>query len=129
METENKDKWTPEVGKTAWLASAHNVMQLEIIEEGISAPPSFRCKGMGFNAFIFAYKLFPTAEAALASIKAYDLEGKEVVIPRAEPVLDTNGVLLSIRVAAANAFNDIERAAFDRGVHYKGVVEWTQSAT
>ena len=82
METENKD-WKPEVGKTAWLASAHNVMQLEIIEEGISAPPSFRCKGMGFDAFIFAYKLFPTPEAALASIKVYDLEGKEVVIPRA----------------------------------------------
>ena len=30
--------------------------------------------------------LFPTPEAALASIKIYDLEGKEVVIPRAEPV-------------------------------------------
>ena len=88
METENKD-WKPKVGDVVWRFLRGDGMRLK----------AFKIKS--FNRFAEGEKyalmemddtqwpidldsLFPTPEAALASIKIYDLEGKEVVIPRAQ---------------------------------------------
>ena len=92
METENKD-WKPKVGDVVWTFLRGDGMRLK----------AFKIKS--FNRFAEDEKyalmemddtqwpidldsLFPTPEAALASIKIYDLEGKEVMIPRARPIFD-----------------------------------------
>lgn len=80
METETK-AWTPEVGKTAWTfvtndGVVESLDKVEIIHE----------KGEFFAArdsegYVFmrkGFSLYPTAEAALQSIKVYDLEGNQV---------------------------------------------------
>ena len=92
METENKD-WKPEVGKTAWYnyhdGSKGNEIREVIVdrEENVLGSTSFsvysKKYGMSWD-YVGLGEIFPTPEAALASIKIYDLEGKEVVIPRAQ---------------------------------------------
>lgn len=89
METENKD-WKPEVGDVVWRFLRGDGMRLK----------AFRIKS--FNRFADGDKyallemddtqwpiqldsIFPTPEAALTSIRVYDLEGKEVLIPHAAP--------------------------------------------
>ena len=89
METENKD-WKPEVGKTAWYfcgmtnkrAFCATVLSLDENEQvGKTAIVDGPVDG---NRLLNVRYLYPSMEAALASIKIYDLEGKEVVIPRAQ---------------------------------------------
>ncbi len=109
METENKD-WKPEVGKTAWYnyhdGSKGNEIREVIVdrEENVLGSTSFsvysKKYGMSWD-YVGLGEIFPTPEAALASIKIYDLEGKEVVIPRAEPdfllqELESSGRILSL---------------------------------
>ena len=96
METENKD-WKPEVGKTAWYnyhdGSKGNEIREVMVdrEENVLGSISFsvysKKYGMSWD-YVGLGEIFPTPEAALASIKIYDLEGKEVVIPRARPIFD-----------------------------------------
>ncbi len=91
METENKD-WNPEVGKTAWFAgfdSVYEILITDVLWEESQNPWYkgtiwFHPLTSEYNAEIGTWDIFPTSEAALASIKIYDLEGKEVVIPRAQ---------------------------------------------
>ena len=89
METENKD-WKPEVGKTAWYfcgmtnkrVFCATVLSLDENEQvGKTAIVDGPVDG---NRLLNVRYLYPSMEAALASIKIYDLEGKEVVIPRAQ---------------------------------------------
>ena len=88
METENKD-WKPEVGKTAWFMANDMIKQVLCIKDGKELlHNSFAAEVDGRNTWLRKSQLFPTPEAALASIKIYDLEGKEVVIPRARPIFD-----------------------------------------
>lgn len=89
--SENKD-WKPEVGKTACVVVFNNVYEMLITEILGEDSPKPGYKGTIWqnpwtnecNPEISSRDIYPTAEAALASIKVYDLEGKEVVIPRAE---------------------------------------------
>lgn len=91
METENKD-WKPEVGKTAWFVgfdSVYEILITDVLWEESQNPWYkgtiwFHPLTSEYNAEIGTWDIFPTSEAALASIKIYDLEGKEVVIPRAQ---------------------------------------------
>jgi hypothetical protein len=83
METENKD-WKPEVGKTAWYFDPN---EKNVIREGNITDRSEVNSDHYWllGSLVRHYTLlFPSPEAALASIKIYDLEGKEVVIPRAQ---------------------------------------------
>ena len=93
MENENKD-WKPEVGKTAWYfcgmtnkrVFCATVLSLDENEQvGKTAIVDGPVDG---NRLLNVRYLYPSMEAALASIKIYDLEGKEVVIPRARPIFD-----------------------------------------
>ena len=79
---ENKD-WKPEVGKTAWLKTNHDI-KLVKINEHFELSNQFEVQDRTSFWIETSRRLFPTPEAALASIKIYDLEGKEVVIPRAQ---------------------------------------------
>jgi len=81
METESK-AWIPEVGKTAWVVSENRVKEVMVLKEPIHGSNLHFVQDDRIKFSIG--KLFPTPEAALASIKIYDLEGKEVLIPRAE---------------------------------------------
>ena len=106
MENENKD-WKPEVGKTAWYfcgmtnkrVFCATVLSLDENEQvGKTAIVDGPVDG---NRLLNVRYLYPSMEAALASIKIYDLEGKEVVIPRAEPdfllqELESSGRILSL---------------------------------
>ena len=89
METENKD-WKPEVGKTAWYfcgmtnkrVFCATVLSLDENEQvGKTAIVDGPVDG---NRLLNVRYLYPSMEAALASIKIYDLEGKEAVISRAD---------------------------------------------
>ena len=98
METENKD-WKPEVGKHVWVVENYAILQKKVLR----VDPSLCCllRGRRGDDFCEGFKCHPTPEAALASIKIYDLEGKEVVIPRAEPdfllqELESSGRILSL---------------------------------
>jgi RNA polymerase-binding transcription factor DksA len=93
--SENKEDWKPEVGKTAWiletpLGQMHVDKTINLrqgIFEDCDGELKFQYKLGSHCALItgaFQQMLYPTAEAALASIKVYDLEGKEVVLPRVE---------------------------------------------
>ena len=93
METENKD-WKPEVGKTVWYfcgmtnkrVFCATVLSLDENDQvGKTAIVDGPVDG---NRLINVRYLYPSMEAALASIKIYDLEGKEVMIPRARPIFD-----------------------------------------
>ncbi len=71
--------WKPEVGKTAWAVRGNSVQHVEITK--ISGDMVWNTsKGWG-EVWTVPFGLFPTAEAALASIKVYDLEGNEVLPP------------------------------------------------
>ena len=90
METENKD-WKPEVGKTAWTVRTEDgSFSSEVYEVVVKfldrhSEDFVWCLSHGWGTSSYRKaSLFPTPEAALASIKIYDLEGKEVVIPRAQ---------------------------------------------
>ena len=109
MENNEKLDWKPEVGKTAWFVGFDSVYEILITDVLWEESQNPWYKGIiwfhpltsEYNAEIGTRKLFPTAEAALASIKIYDLEGKEVVIPRAEPdfllqELESSGRILSL---------------------------------
>jgi hypothetical protein len=87
METENKD-WKPEVGKTAWYFDPN---EKNVIREGNITDRSEVNSDHYWllGSLVRHYTLlFPSPEAALASIKIYDLEGKEVVIPPRPLVLE-----------------------------------------
>ncbi len=81
METET-GVWKPEVGGKAWFITGHKVIEGMITEAGKFLGDSYQFEGNGLRSFIFTEFLYPTAEAALASIKVYDLDGKEVVVTR-----------------------------------------------
>ena len=107
METENKD-WKPEVGKTAWLKRYSDKIEQVMITADYTTKLHYKQMiqiGEGEVAEYYSAQdrdyFFESPEAALASIKIYDLEGKEVVIPRAEPdfllqELESSGRILSL---------------------------------
>ena len=98
MNSENKDKWTPEVGKTAWAFVTNEGVVESLDLMGIIYEKGGYFAVMDSDGYVFMRKdfsLFPTPEAALQSIKVYDLEGKEVVIPRARVDLPDHTHLLN----------------------------------
>ena len=92
MRNENKD-WKPEVGKTAWLFGNKRITLVSIVKKKRSSAwkkgsdpamvsqYTYHCQGGGVNDWFGKFGLFPTPEAALASIKVYDLQGNEVLPP------------------------------------------------
>ena len=97
MRNENKD-WKPEVGKTAWLFGNKRITLVSIVKKKRSSAwkkgsdpamvsqYTYHCQGGGVNDWFGKFGLFPTPEAALASIKVYDLDGNEVLPPRRRSV-------------------------------------------
>ncbi len=90
METENKD-WKPEVGKTAWAVNRRSLAVVECVINAIYGTDPYvvadvSSRTRGGSWLDKAMVVYPTAESALAAnpLKVYDLEGKEVVIPRAD---------------------------------------------
>ena len=95
METENKD-WKPEVGGKAWIVWASTFQFCEIRQ--VVVGKEIRSLGAtyfdvssqmngGFCETKHIDSIFPTIEKAQESFEVYDLEGKEVVIPRADGFL------------------------------------------
>ena len=82
---ENKD-WKPEVGQVAWWRRDLHHKITEQIVQFVSHDKRKAFLNSG-NSVRFE-RLFPTPEAALASIKVYDLEGKEVVLTRDSSEID-----------------------------------------
>ena len=108
METENKD-WKPEVGKTAWLKRYHDTIEQVMITADYTTKLHYKQMiqiGEGEVAEYYSAQdrdyFFESPEAALASIKIYDLEGKEVVIPRAQDEI----AMLKTELVVANAIID-----------------------
>ena len=109
METENK-YWKPEVGGKAWIVWASTFQFCEIRQ--VVVGKEIRSLGAtyfdvssqmngGFCETKHIDSIFPTIEKAQESFEVYDLEGKEVVIPRAEPdfllqELESSGRILSL---------------------------------
>ena len=94
METENKD-WKPEVGKTAWLKRYSDKIEQVMITADYTTKLHYKQMiqiGEGGVAEYYSAQdrdyFFESPEAALASIKIYDLEGKEVLIPRARSIFE-----------------------------------------
>ena len=96
METENKD-WKPEVGGKAWIVWASTFQFCEIRQ--VVVGKEIRSLGAtyfdvssqmngGFCETKHIDSIFPTIEKAQESFEVYDLEGKEVLIPRARPIFD-----------------------------------------
>jgi len=81
---ENKD-WYPMVWKKAWYISEYPTVIEALVTRYVSADDTYALSSNKAFGKVYRSKseLFPTAEAALASIRVYDLEGKEVLIPRA----------------------------------------------
>lgn len=92
MKDKNED-WKPEIGKPAWVLDPRHsrVIEIEVVEVlrarpmigyrdvvRITHPRSYGTWSEGWH------KCFPTSDAALASIEVVYLEGKEVVITRAD---------------------------------------------
>jgi|SRR6187200_1619584 len=80
---ENKD-WKPEAGQTAWYFA---LSKMEVLREGRVTSQS----KVNENFYRINHEhewhcklLFPTPEAALASIKVYDLAGNAVELPAAD---------------------------------------------
>ena len=108
MENNEKLDWKPEVGKTAWLKRYPYTIEQVMIIADCSTKLHYRQNySIGEGEFVEHTSaqdrdyFFESPEAALASIKIYDLEGKEVVIPRAEPdfllqELESSGRILSL---------------------------------
>ena len=98
METENKD-WKPEVGGKAWIVWASTFQFCEIRQ--VVVGKEIRSLGAtyfdvssqmngGFCETKHIDSIFPTIEKAQESFEVYDLDGKEVVIPRADGFLAEN---------------------------------------
>ena len=96
METENKD-WKPEVGGKAWIVWASTFQFCEIRQ--VVVGKEIRSLGAtyfdvssqmngGFCETKHIDSIFPTIEKAQESFEVYDLEGKEVVIPRARSIFE-----------------------------------------
>ena len=96
METENKD-WKPEVGGKAWIVWASTFQFCEIRQ--VVVGKEIRSLGAtyfdvssqmngGFCETKHIDSIFPTIEKAQESFEIYDLEGKEVVIPRARSIFE-----------------------------------------
>lgn len=80
MKMEN-EVWKPEVGKTAWVIDGHDIIKEVVVVSPYGQVKSyFEIKGWGLLSNRHRNDIHPTAEAALASIKAYDLEGNEVQV-------------------------------------------------
>jgi hypothetical protein len=78
METENKD-WKPTVGQTAWHFDFQGAACLREVTISKRAPiGSIKALWTECGKLIYLTHLFPTPEAALSSIKVYDLDGHEV---------------------------------------------------
>ena len=124
METENKD-WKPEVGKTAWQLIGKTLRHVEIYGIGAMEPSNPNLAAFLRNAqgnlgatsmSAVGDYLFPTAEAALASIKIYDLEGKEVVIPRAihfSGICSECSSSIALDAKQTNAMEKLAEAAYN----------------
>ena len=115
METENKD-WKPEVGKTAWYFDPNK--RLLIREARITGKSESNDDFYRLNHGLLQHRtlLYPTVEAALASIKIYDLEGKEVVITRAihfSGICSECGSSIAIDGKQANAMDKPVEAAYN----------------
>jgi len=142
METENKE-WKPDVGNTAWTISQSDLVQVELGERFLDSRNS-RCfllakvRGRRFmgGAYVEEECLFPTAEAAFASIKVYDVEGNEVQSLAAEILgikgkpteqqrLDAMEVLddfaVKLAIAKENEFNEQKQARKDRELIHRNL--------
>ena len=79
---ESNQDWKPAVGKPGWAFNKGEIQEFMVDAEsgggGFLLSNSMTVK----PTICLEANLFPTAEAALASIKVYDLEGKEVSLAR-----------------------------------------------
>lgn len=85
---ENKD-WKPEVGKRAWYMTGSYCREVSV--QSINSYSSTLDTEDAHIIGAQVSNLYPTPEAALASIKFYDLQGNEVVPYRDLPVPLTPG--------------------------------------
>jgi len=89
MENNEKLDWKPEIGKTAWLMAGNSLTEVMVLGEFHNIGGGYRIGYRGCVERLCAtHLLFPTPEEALASIRVYDLEGKEVLIPPRPLVLE-----------------------------------------
>ena len=113
METENKD-WKPEVGKHVWVVENYTILQKKVLRVDPSHCALLR--GRRGDDFYEGFKCYPTPEAALASIKIYDLEGKEVVIPRAihfSGICSECSSSIALDAKQTNAMEKLAEAAYN----------------
>ena len=122
METENKD-WKPEVGKTAWLKRYSDKIEQVMITADYTTKLHYKQMiqiGEGEVAEYYSAQdrdyFFESPEAALASIKIYDLEGKEVVIHRAihfSGICSECGSSIALDAKQTNAMEKLAEAAYN----------------
>lgn len=91
MENNEKLDWKPEVGKTAWAVNRRSLAVVECVINAIYGTDPYvvadvSSRTRGGSWLDKAMVVYPTPEAALAAnpLKVYDLDGKEVMIPRAQ---------------------------------------------
>lgn len=83
METENKD-WKPEAGKTAWLKTGNLIQEMVILgSKDFGEGDCFRGEGTRYYSASDFFQTLQSAVESIMSIKVYDLQGREVEIPRA----------------------------------------------
>jgi len=116
METENKD-WKPRVGEPAWVIDRRGntpriVHAIISITHELQHPPRVDCWIHGWGWV----EAFESPEAALASIRVYDLEGKEVLIPRAihfSGICSECGSSIALDAKQTNAMEKLAEAAYN----------------
>jgi len=94
--TMSDKEWKPEVGKTAWIVRYGTCREgfVDYLDDDVA-----QISMIGFTRLELKPScLFPTAEAALASIKVYDLEGNEVVVSRALEVFKEKGAAVILDI-------------------------------
>jgi hypothetical protein len=89
VESPAPEAWRPEAGKTAWMMAG--CCCIEVAITGVEEIDGFghdnikiEAKGFGERSVQEAL-LHPSAESALASIRVYDISGKEAEAPRLAP--------------------------------------------
>ena len=124
METENK-YWKPEVGGKAWIVWASTFQFCEIRQ--VVVGKEIRSLGAtyfdvssqmngGFRETKHIDSIFPTIEKAQESFEVYDLEGKEVLIPRAihfSGICSECGSSIALDGKQANAMDKPVEAAYN----------------
>ena len=95
--SESKE-WKPEVGHTAWYFDPNERQVIRAATVTGRSEVNYDHYWLKHATVRHYTLLFPTAEAALASIKVYDLEGNEVVVSRALEVFKEKGAAVILDI-------------------------------